>query len=158
MVKGRFFEVADSWENEEIELPQRSTTKSAGYDFRAAEDITIVPIWRSVLAGMTIKPQKVHTGIKVAMEDDEALFIYNRSSNPIVSLLMLACGTGVIDADYYQTDKDISFDFWNFGLKPLHIEKGQRIGQGVFKKILLVNEEIKPTTKRTGGNGSTGIE
>lgn len=156
MVNGRFFEVHEEWElDNTIELPQRSTTKAAGYDFRAAEDISIVPIWRSVISGMTIKPQKVHTGIKVTMQDDEVLLVYNRSSNPIKRLLMLANGTGVIDSDYTG---EISFDFWNFGIKPVHIEKGERIGQGVFQKFLLTDNDTKPTKTRTGGNGSTGTK
>jgi dUTP pyrophosphatase len=155
---GRFFEVADKWKKVDIELPKRSTKKSAGYDFYTAEDVSIVPIWRSVIHNLTIKPQKVHTGIKVSMEDDEVLLVYNRSSNPIKRLLNLANGVGVIDADYYDTGEDISFDFWNFGLFPQHIDKGTKIGQGVFQKFLKVDAEKPVLTKRTGGNGSTDVE
>jgi dUTP pyrophosphatase len=148
----RFFEVAKEWMYHDINLPKRQTTHSAGYDFEAAEDVSIVPIWRSVINHMTIKPQKVHTGITVSMGDNESLLVFNRSSNPIKRLLMLANGTGVIDADYKG---EITFDFWNFSLKPVHIEKGDRIGQGIFIKFLLSDNDIKPTKERTGGNGST---
>lgn len=158
MVKGRFFEVADNWKKEDIELPERSTINAAGYDFRAAEEITVVPVWRSVISSMTIRPQKVHTGIKARMEDDEVLKIYNRSSSPIYRLLLLASGVGVIDSDYYRTGKDISFDFWNFGIRPYTIYKGDRIGQGVFQKFLKVTNELPVERIRTGGNGSTDVE
>jgi dUTP pyrophosphatase len=148
----RKFYVNKEWEDKNINLPQRQTKKAAGYDFEAAEDITIVPIWRSILNRMTIKPQKVHTGISVKMESDDVLKVYNRSSGPVKRLLMLALGVGVIDADY---EGEISFDFWNFGLVPMHIEKGDRIGQGVFTKFLLTDDDVPPKRKRTGGNGST---
>lgn len=149
----RFFSIAEGWENEDIILPQRATKKSAGYDFYAAEDITIVPIWRAVISAMTIRPQKIHTGVRVTMEDDEVLKVYNRSSNPLKRLLLLACGVGIIDADY---DGEISFDFWNFGIKPKYIIKGERVGQGVFQKFLIVKDEKEPESIRIGGNGSTG--
>src|SRR5205085_457793 len=93
----RKFEIAKGWEDKGINLPTRQTTHAAGYDFEAAEDVTIVPIWRSVINGMTIKPQLVATGVKAQMEPDEALFMYNRSGNPIKKLIMLANGVGVVD-------------------------------------------------------------
>jgi dUTP pyrophosphatase len=155
----RKFEIAKGWEDKGINLPTRQTTHAAGYDFEAAEDVTLVPIWRSVINGMTIKPQLVATGIKAQMEPDEALFMYNRSGNPIKKLIMLANGVGVVDSDYYgneSNDGAIMFQFWNFGIKPIHIAKGERIGQGVFKKFLLVDDDTTPKKKRKGGHGSTG--
>jgi dUTP pyrophosphatase len=157
-VKGREFKLAVGWNKEEVRKPERSTVLAAGYDFYAAEEVTIVPIWRAVLSGMTIAPQKVHTGVRANMEEDEVLMIYNRSSNPIKRRLLLALGVGVVDADYYNTGYDISFDFWNFGLRPMFIEKGDKIGQGVFQKFLKVNDEVPVTRIRTGGNGSTDVD
>src|SRR5690348_3344979 len=119
MVKRKFY-VHDEWADKAINLPKRMTKNSAGYDFEAAEDITIVPIWRSILHSMMIKPQKVHTGVSVKMQEDEVLVISNRSSNPIKFLLALATGIGVIDADY---EGEISFDFWNFGISNVEIKK-----------------------------------
>jgi dUTP pyrophosphatase len=87
------------------------------------------------------------------------LFMYNRSGNPIKKLIMLANGVGVVDSDYYgneSNDGAIMFQFWNFGIKPIHIVKGERIGQGVFKKFLLVDDDTTPKKKRKGGHGSTG--
>lgn len=43
--KVRGFEVAKGFEDKEINLPIRATEGSAGYDFEAAEDITIPSIW-----------------------------------------------------------------------------------------------------------------
>lgn len=142
-----------------INLPQRQTKNAAGYDFEAAEDIEIVPIWRAIMKGMDIKPQLVHTGVKAAMEPDEALFMYNRSGNPIKRFLLLGNGVGVVDSDYYgneSNDGEIMFQFWNFGIRPQIIRKGERIGQGVFKKFLLTDDDHLAAKKtRKGGHGST---
>lgn len=158
---GRFFGIAKGFEEQEINLPKRTTEHAAGYDFESAESVTVVPIWRSILNGVNVKPQLVHTGIKASMESDEALFMYNRSGNPIKRFLLLGNGVGVVDSDYYENpdnDGEIMFQFWNFGLAPVHIEKGERIGQGVFKKFLLTDDDTKPKRKRVGGHGSTGVE
>lgn len=155
----RLFKVAKGWENKEINLPQRQTKNAAGYDFEAAEDIEIVPIWRSVSYGLLIKPQLVPTGIKAKMEPDEALFMYNRSGNPLKKFLLLGNGVGVVDSDYYENpdnDGHIMFQFWNFGLKTMVIKKGERIGQGVFKKFLLTDDDADAAKQtRVGGHGST---
>jgi dUTP pyrophosphatase len=158
---GRFFVVAKGWEDKKINLPQRQTVNAAGYDFEAAETVIVPPIWRTVLLKLQIKPIKVHTGIKVRTNPDEALFVYNRSSNPINRFLLLSEGVGVVDADYFENptnDGEITFSFWNFGLTEMVIKKGERIGQGVFKKYLVVDNDDKPTKTRTGGRGSTGTE
>ncbi len=41
MEKIRGFEIANGWENKDINLPQRSTKHAAGYDFEAGETVTI---------------------------------------------------------------------------------------------------------------------
>lgn len=109
--------------------------------------------WRKAL-----KPTLVPTGVKADMNDDEALFLYNRSSNPLKKFLVLANGVGVIDADFYENpdnDGHIMFQFVNFGLFPVTIKKGDRIGQGVFQPFLKTDDDVAGG-KRTGGHGSTG--
>lgn len=108
---------------------------------------------------MDILPTFVHTGIKSNMEDDEVLEIYNRSSNPKKVGLVLANSVGVIDKDFYNNkdnDGEIMFAFYNFKLWDVTIKKGDRIGQGVFKKVLrpTVGLRVKEVT-REGGFGST---
>jgi dUTP pyrophosphatase len=93
------------------------------------------------------------------MESDEGLFLYNRSGNPLKRGLLLANGVGVVDSDYYgnvDNDGHIMFSFWNFGFTPVFIKKGERIGQGVFKKFLLTEDDALTDKKtRVGGYGST---
>jgi dUTP pyrophosphatase len=107
-----------------------------------------------------LKPTLVATGIKSYMEDDEALFLYNRSSNPLKLFLLLANGVGVVDSDYYgnpKNDGHIMFQFINFGFTDRHIKKGQAIGQGIFKKFLKADKGTarQLNVERTGGHGST---
>ena len=149
MEKLRGFEVAKGWEDKDIHLPIRKTKRSAGYDFEAAED-TIVPAKSNV-------PTLIPTGIKSYMMDDEVLYLYNRSSNPKKKGLVLANSVGVIDADYYNNpdnDGHIMFAFYNVKDEDLTIKKGEAIGQGVFAKYLLTDDD-SATGERVGGFGST---
>lgn len=73
-MKKRGFEIARGFENEHISLPRRATKHSAGYDFEAAEDTLIPSIWSQ----KEKKPAFVKTGVKAYMQEDEALFLFNR--------------------------------------------------------------------------------
>ena len=151
MEKIRGFEVAKGFENEGINLPKRKTKYSAGYDIEAAEDV-VIPSFKK---GMN--PTLVKTGIKAYMQDDEALMLYNRSSNPKKKGLILANSVGVVDKDYYENpdnDGHIMFAFFNFSDSDVVVKKGEAIGQGVFSKYLIVDDDISEG-ERTGGFGST---
>ena len=150
-MKNRGFEIAKGWEDKDIHLPIRKTKYSAGYDFEAAED-TIVPSFNK---GMN--PTLISTGIKAYMKNDEVLYIYNRSSNPKKKGLVLANSVGVIDKDYYgnpDNDGHIMFAFYNFKDEDIVIKKGEAIGQGIFSKYLVTDND-NSTNERTGGFGST---
>jgi dUTP pyrophosphatase len=147
----RGFEVAKGFEDKDINLPIRKTKYSAGYDIEAAEDV-VVPSFKKGDA-----PTLVPTGIKAYMEDDEVLYLYNRSSNPKKKGLVLANSVGVIDKDYYgnpDNDGHIMFVFYNIGEEDVTIKKGEAIGQGVFSPFLVVDHD-SATGKRMGGYGST---
>ena len=134
-----------------INLPIRKTKYSAGYDIEAAED-TIIPAYK-----LGIKPTLVKTGVKALMQDDEVLLLYNRSSNPKKKNLILANGVGVIDKDYYgnpDNDGEIMFAFYNIGDEDITIKKGEAIGQGIFQKYLITDND-NSTGERIGGFGST---
>jgi len=159
----RFFKVVKEFKGQDINLPKRSTEFSAGYDFEALEDV-IIPgmfdvIWKGFNGGIKPGPVKVRTGVKAKFPEDEALFLHNRSSNPGKFGLILANSVGVIDSDYYNNpdnEGEILFSFYNFGFRPRVIKKGQKIGQGVFQKFLLVDND-NAKGKRISGHGSTGI-
>ncbi len=151
MEKIRGFEVAKGFEEEGINLPIRKTKYSAGYDIEAAED-TIVPAFKK---GMN--PTLIKTGIKAYMADDEVLMLYNRSSNPKKKGLVLANSVGVVDKDYYgnpDNDGHIMFAFYNIKEEDITIKKGEAIGQAVFQKYLVTDND-NAEGKRLGGFGST---
>lgn len=150
-MKTRGFEIAKGYEDKNINLPVRKTKSSAGYDFEAAED-TVVPKFSN-----GVKPTLIKTGIKAYMQDDEVLYLFNRSSNPKKKGLVLCNSVGVVDADYYgnpDNDGNIMFAFYNVGEEDITIKKGEAIGQGVFQKYLVADDDQAEGT-RTGGFGST---
>lgn len=151
MERKRGFEIAKGFENKNINLPVRSTKNSAGYDIEAAEDCTI-PVFK-----LGQKPTLVKTGLKAYMQPDEVLILANRSSNPGKKGLILANSIGVVDSDYYENpdnDGHIMFAFYNIKDEDILIKKGDRIGQAIFQKYLIADEDIAGG-ERTGGFGST---
>lgn len=151
MGKIRGFEIAKGFENQNINLPVRKTKYSAGYDVEAAEDCIIPPFQFGQ------KPTLVKTGIKAYMPGDEYLMLCNRSSNPGKKGLVLANGVGIIDSDYYENpDNDGAFmyAFYNYLDKEIEIKKGDVIGQAIFRKFLVADDD-NAEGKRVGGFGST---
>lgn len=151
MEKVRGFEVAKGFEDKGINLPVRKTKFSAGYDVEAAED-TIIPSFKR-----GNKPTLIKTGIKAYMADDEVLILANRSSNPGKKGLILANSIGVIDKDYYgnpDNDGHIMFAFYNIKDEDIEIKKGECIGQAIFQKYLIADDD-SAEGERIGGFGST---
>lgn len=145
----RGFKVVKGFEDKNINLPKRSTKHSAGYDFEAAEDV-VIPANKMV-------PTLIKTGIKSYMNEGEVLYLYNRSSNPKKKGIVLANSVGVIDKDYFENednDGHIMFAFFNIKDEDVLIKKGDKIGQGVFMKFYLADED-DAEGKRKGGFGST---
>ena len=136
----------------DFKLPERSTIKSAGYDFYCPERVEIPPYM------IGSKPILVPTGVKVYMPDDEFLMLVNRSSNPAKKFLVIPNSMGIIDADYVNNpdnEGEMMFAFYNVSDKPVVVEKGEKLGQGIFIKYGITDDD-NATGKRTGGFGSTG--
>ena len=151
MNKKRGFDIAKGFDDLGINLPVRKTKYSAGYDVEAAEDV-IIPSFKK---GM--KPVLVKTGLKAYMEDDEMLLLYNRSSNPGKKGLILANSVGVVDKDYYgnpDNDGHIMFAFYNIKEEDMEVKKGDVIGQAIFQKYLVTDDDVA-SGERVGGFGST---
>ena len=151
MNKIRGFEIAKGFEDKQINLPIRKTKYSAGYDIEAAEDV-VIPSFKK---GMN--PTLVKTGLKAYMQEDEVMMLYNRSSNPKKKGLIMANSVGVIDKDYYgnpDNDGHVMFAFYNIKEEDITIQKGEAIGQAVFQKYLIVDDDAAQG-ERVGGFGST---
>ncbi|HBQ31006.1 MAG TPA: deoxyuridine 5'-triphosphate nucleotidohydrolase, partial [Mitsuokella multacida] len=105
-MKTRGFEIVSKYQGRGIELPQRKTAASAGYDLQAARTVVIEP------GQMAMVP----TGLKAYMQSDEVLAIHIRSSLAIKRGLMLANHVGIVDADYYNNEANeghIFIALWN---------------------------------------------
>ena len=151
MEKIRGFEVAKGFENESINLPERKTKYSAGYDVEAAEDC-VIPAFK-----LGQVPTLVKTGLKAYMPEDEYLMLCNRSSNPKKKGLVMANSIGIIDSDYYENpdnDGHIMFAFYNIKDTDTEIKKGDCIGQAIFEKYLVTDTD-SAEGERLGGFGST---
>lgn len=172
------FEIISKYANVGLSLPVRKTKASAGYDFQVAED-TIIPSYQKLVYNLVdyadpscertleematftkatkAKPTLVPTGIKCEMPEDMYLELSVRSSCPLKHWLILANGVGIIDADYYNNpDNEGHIFFQIINLSPFDIvlKKGDAIGQGIFKKYYLTEDDAA-TAERQGGFGST---
>ena len=147
---GRYFEIVKNEHRTtggEITLPTRSDSRSAGYDFYSPINITIMPG----------ESKLFFTDVKVYMNEDEVLKLYVRSSMGKVPVV-IANGTGIIDSSYFgnpDNDGNIGFRLLNLGEDPYVINVGDRIGQGVFSKYLITDDD-NATGDRLGGFGSSG--
>lgn len=129
-------------------LPERSTSKSAGYDFFVPEDT----ICKSHEITM------VRTGIKAYFPDDETLLLFNRSSNPKKKGLIILNGVGVVDADYADNpdnEGEIAGLFYNMLDEDVTLKAGEKMMQGIFVKYGVTDND-NAEGERTGGFGSTG--
>ena len=134
-----------------IELPKRSTKKSAGYDIRSIES-GIVKVGEA---------RSFKTGLKVCMNDDEVLYIYSRSSHGYKHNVCMMNSVGVIDSDFYNNENNeghFQIRLLNLGDKDFIVNIGDRIAQGVFMKYLTVDGEEEIKNERKGGIGSTNKE
>lgn len=147
----RKFEYVSRIENKDFSLPKRSTKNSAGYDFFNPERVEIPPY------KIGDNPVMVKTGVKAYMMDDEVLLLYNRSSNPKKKKLVIPNSVGVIDSDYYNNEDnegEMAFTFYNLSDETVVLEKGDKLGQGLFQKYLLTDDDSADGV-RNGGFGST---
>lgn len=147
----RKFEYVSRIENKNFSLPKRSTKNSAGYDFFNPERVEIPPY------KIGDNPVMVKTGVKAYMMDDEVLLLYNRSSNPKKKKLVIPNSVGVIDSDYYNNEDnegEMAFTFYNLSDETVVLEKGDKLGQGLFQKYLLTDDDSADGV-RNGGFGST---
>ena len=167
-MRTRGFEICKGFEDKDITLPIRKTKNSVGYDIEAAEDTVIPSIWETVFENAKkfisgnheyepIKPTLVKTGVKAYFQEDEALFLANRSSHPGKKGLVLANSIGVIECDYYENpdnDGELLYAYYNFFPTDITLKKHDVVGQAFFQKFLITDDD-KATGKRLGGFGST---
>ena len=126
---------------ESYSLPRRGTKCAAGYDFYALYDYTLKPG----------EIMKIPTGVKVCMEENDALLLIDRSSMGFKHNVRMCNQVGVIDADYYNNN-DNEGHMWiciqNEGDKDYIVKKGDGMIQGMFIKYLKVDNDNEIKTER----------
>lgn len=129
-----------------IALPRRATSGSAGYDFFAPFDFTLAP-------GNTIQ---FSTGIRMEIDSDKWLACYPRSGLGFKYHIELVNTVGIIDADYFNAKNEghIGVKLYNGGDKFLHIKAGDAFMQGIISPYYLTIDD-SACGVRTGGFGST---
>lgn len=142
----------DSVKREDIKLPKRATKKSAGYDFYTPINIVLVP-------GAEIK---FPLGVKSYMKDNEVLKAFPRSGQGFKFFIRLANTVGIIDADYYNNEKNegsIFVKLRNEGKETFIVNAGEAVGQFMFQEYLLADgDDYVNGEERKGGFGSSSIE
>lgn len=129
-----------------IKLPERATSGSAGYDFCTPIEFNLNP--RETI--------KIPTGIRCKMDAGWVLKIYPRSGLGFKYCEMLANTVGIIDEDFYYSDNEghIHIKILNNGNNSFSVEEGKGFCQGIFVPFgITVDDNVE--TKRNGGWGST---
>lgn len=145
----KFYEVKEDFKkiNGETVLPTRATKCSCAYDFYAKANYDVIP--NNIV--------KIWTDVKAEMESDEVLLINVRSS--MGGIWELTNEQGWIDSDYFENEKNdgnIGIFLKNVSSEIQHIKIGDRIGQGMFTKYLITEDDKPLSETRNGGFGSTG--
>lgn len=138
-------------EYDDIKLPKRATTKSAGYDIFAVKDIILIP-------GRTIK---IPTGIRAIVDDDKFVGIFPRSGLGFKYRVQLDNTVGIIDADYSDSDNEghiwikLTNDSKHYGEENImRVKQGTAICQAIILPYFKT-EDDETTELRNGGFGST---
>ena len=101
----------------------------------------------------------IKTGIKCRINYDEHIQMHLRSSVGINNDVMLANGTGIIDADYYNNKENeghIMIPLRNIGNTPFKYKASERLVQLLIVPYRITAKDTT-TDKRYGGFGSTGV-
>lgn len=132
----------------EIKLPRRATTGSAGYDFYSPLDFQLKP-------GETIK---IPTGVRAKINDGWVLKIYPRSGLGFKFRLQLNNTVGIIDSDYYNSSNEghIFCKITNDSNenKVVSQKQGDGFCQGIFIEYGITFDDDADGV-RDGGFGST---
>jgi len=133
--------------DKEIPLPEYKTEGAAAFDLCARSSTEILP------------GEFKYVPLNVAIETPPGYFLIlaARSSTHKKGLWM-ANGIGIGDPDFSGDNDEYHAVYYNFSQKPVSIEKGERIAQGLIVKREAVQwQEVDNMKNKTrGGWGTTG--
>jgi len=131
----------------EIKLPVRATSGSAGHDIAVPYAITLKP--NEIL--------RIPTGLRCKMDEGYVMMIYPRSSLGTKNQMFISNTIPVVDSDYYYADNEghLFTQIENRGHIDLELNAGDAFAQAVFVPFGVADTE-EVIGVRTGGFGSTG--
>lgn len=153
----------------DVQMPERATAGSAGYDLRAylnnrdikiytptnvleevrAEGSIVIPPWSRAL---------IPLGFKATLPPGTEGQIRPRSGLSLKKGLLVANSPGTLDSDY---SGEVGVILWNTTETSAKIEHGERIAQlviGWHQTPLWFKGVVSQTTERSGGFGHTGTK
>lgn len=131
--------------NKDFPLPIYQTKGAVAFDLYSREDVVVKP--------KTV--ERLPTNVIIEIPKGYMLEIKDRSSTLKKTGLLVS--TGFIDNDYCGEEDEILLQVYNTSEQDVKVEKGDRLGQGVFIKIELAEwEEVeKMENQSRGGFGTT---
>ncbi len=136
----------------DLPLPEQQSALAAGLDLVAA-----VPAEHP----LTIMPgrwETIPTGIAMALPQGTEGQVRPRSGLAARHGVTVLNAPGTVDADYRG---EIQVILVNLGTEPFVVQRGMRIAQLVVAPVLRVRvsetRQLDPTTRGSGGFGSTGV-
>lgn len=130
-----------------LPLPVYETGKSVGFDLITRKDTLI----KKKEIGL------VPCNVIIEVPKGFIFIITSRSSTPRKKSLLVPHGIGVIDQDYCGPEDEVMAQFYNFSNENVLIKRGEKIVQGIFLPVEIIDwqeeDEIKKNNR--GGFGST---
>ena len=133
--------------NDDLPLPAYASAGAAGFDLRAAAEMTLAP------GAVALVP----TGFAVAVPDGFELQVRPRSGLAAKHGVTVLNSPGTVDSDYRG---EVAVILINHGAAPFAIARGDRIAQAVIAAApqadLVEVASLDDTERGSGGFGSTG--
>jgi dUTP pyrophosphatase len=132
--------------DESATIPKYAYKGDSGFDLASIEAVTIVPGETKLIA----------TGLSFSVPEGYEMQIRPRSGLSAKSKFRVANSPGTIDSNFRGEVKIIAE---NTGSRPIFIEKGDRIAQGVICPVyeaVFIEDELEDTGRGSNGFGSSG--
>ena len=132
--------------DESANIPKYANKGDSGFDLASIEPVTLAP-------GET---KLIGTGLSFSIPEGYEMQVRPRSGMSAKSKFRIANAPGTVDSNFRGEVKIIAE---NTGHRPIFIEKGDRIAQGVICPIyeaVFVEEELEDTARGSKGFGSSG--
>jgi dUTP pyrophosphatase len=130
-----------------LPLPSPATPGSAGYDLASAEDGALAPLERKLFK----------TGFSIALPDGYECQLRPRSGLALRHGITLPNTPATVDSDYRG---ELMVALVNLSSETFQVIRGMRIAQMIVAPVVRVAfrpvDELPPTSRGTGGFGSSG--